>query len=95
MENKTIIHLNSKAWYRTLKVLYIIAFLIFFFIYNILIWMYNKIRIFDIIDIKVRKFYECKLIGGKIMGEKKTKPKPEEKKKPVADKSKKEKKKYE
>jgi hypothetical protein len=57
--------------------------------------MYNKIWIFDTIGIKVRKFCECKLIGGRIMGEKKTKPKPEEKKKPAADKSKKEKKKYE
>ena len=41
MENKTITHLNSKVWYRALKVAYILLFLIIFYAYNVSLSWYG------------------------------------------------------
>ena len=38
MENKTLSHLNSKAWYRLLKVAFIVAFVIVLASYNFFVF---------------------------------------------------------
>lgn len=49
MENKTLSHLNSKVWYRFIKVLYVFFFLIIVLIFNLIVlddgimkWYQNK-----------------------------------------------------
>lgn len=47
MENKTTSHLNSKAWYRFLKVIYILLFIIILLGYNLIMFSGTELKNLD------------------------------------------------
>lgn len=47
MENKTTSHLNSRVWYRFLKVIYILLFIIILFGYNLIIFSGTELKNLD------------------------------------------------